>query len=212
MKKIILIGDSIRMGYDRYVGERLSGMAEVFYPNENGRFALYVLRYLNLWKERLHWPDDVDLIHWNAGLWDVGRYGQDEPLTPLAFYVDIVRRIHVGIRLHWPKARLVFATSTPVDETRLDPKVVMRSNAEIEAYNAAAVAMLRGLGEDIDDLYATMRAAPPECHSDGTHFYTDLGTETIGQAVLRSICEPLGIRPVQAAPTAAGASSKDIGA
>ena len=212
MKKIILIGDSIRMGYDRYVAEHLAGVADVIYPNENCRFALYVLRYLNLWKERLEWPDDVDLIHWNAGLWDVGYYGQDEPLTPLAFYVDIVRRIHVGLRLHWPKAHLVFATSTPVDEARLNPKVVRRSNAEIEAYNAAASAMLRGLGEDIDDLYATMRDAPPECHSDGTHFYTDLGTEIIGQAVLRSVCEPLGISPLQTVPTAVGASSKDIGA
>ncbi len=211
MKTIILIGDSIRMGYDQYVRERLDGVADVIFPNENGRFSLYVLRYLNLWKERLNWPDDVDLIHWNAGLWDVGRYVYDEPLTPLAFYVDNLRRIHKRLQVLWPKAHLIFATTTPVDEARMNPKAVSRFNSEIEAYNTAAVAMLRGLGEDIDDLYATMSAAPLECHSDGTHFYTDQGTEIIGQAVLRSVCGPLGISPVKAAQTAAGASSSDIG-
>ena len=32
MKKIVLIGDSIRMGYDKYVKMALEGVAEVYYP------------------------------------------------------------------------------------------------------------------------------------------------------------------------------------
>ena len=43
MKKIVLIGDSIRMGYDKYVKDALSGVAEVYYPEENCKFAEYVL-------------------------------------------------------------------------------------------------------------------------------------------------------------------------
>ena len=35
MKKIVLFGDSIRMGYDKYVREALEGTAEVYYPEEN---------------------------------------------------------------------------------------------------------------------------------------------------------------------------------
>ena len=31
MKKVFLIGDSIRMGYDKYVAEQLAGEAEVAY-------------------------------------------------------------------------------------------------------------------------------------------------------------------------------------
>ena len=35
--KILLLGDSIRMGYGEFVREILNGKAEVFYPNDNGR-------------------------------------------------------------------------------------------------------------------------------------------------------------------------------
>jgi len=35
MKKIVLIGDSIRLGYETYVKEALAGVAEVFSPKEN---------------------------------------------------------------------------------------------------------------------------------------------------------------------------------
>ena len=70
MKKILLIGDSIRMGYDKYVKEALKDSAEVYYPEENCRFAEYVLRYAHEWKKKLGCPDDPDLVHWNAGLWD----------------------------------------------------------------------------------------------------------------------------------------------
>ena len=45
MKKIVLIGDSIRMGYDKYVKEALDGVADVYYPGENCRFAQYTLRF-----------------------------------------------------------------------------------------------------------------------------------------------------------------------
>ena len=40
MKKVLLLGDSIRMGYDKYVTEQLAGEAEVLFPSENCRFAV----------------------------------------------------------------------------------------------------------------------------------------------------------------------------
>ena len=44
MKKVLLLGDSIRMGYDDYVKEALDGKCEVVYDAEdNGRFAAYTL-------------------------------------------------------------------------------------------------------------------------------------------------------------------------
>ena len=55
MKKIVLIGDSIRMGYDKYVKEALEGVCEVFYPEENCKFAEYVLRFVHEWKKNGGW-------------------------------------------------------------------------------------------------------------------------------------------------------------
>ena len=115
MKKIVLIGDSIRMGYDKYVKDALSGIAEVFYPSENCRFAEYVLRNVHEWKNNGKWGDDVDLVHWNAGLWDVLELFGDEPLTSISYYGEAIARIDKRLRMLFPKAKLVFATSTNVD-------------------------------------------------------------------------------------------------
>ena len=39
MKQVLLLGDSIRMLYQPVVGEKLSDIAEVSGPEENGRWS-----------------------------------------------------------------------------------------------------------------------------------------------------------------------------
>lgn len=46
MKQILLLGDSIRMQYQKPVGEKLSDIAEVSGPEENGRWSGYTLNTL----------------------------------------------------------------------------------------------------------------------------------------------------------------------
>lgn len=69
MKNILLLGDSIRQGYESFARDKLQGRANVFFPMENGRFAQYTLRALSEWKESLALPQ-IDIVHWNNGLWD----------------------------------------------------------------------------------------------------------------------------------------------
>ena len=194
MKKIILIGDSIRIGYDAYVKEKLAGRAEVLSPAENGRFAQYVYRYLDEWKRDGGWGDDADLVHWNAGLWDVIHLGDEAPVTIQEQYARTLGQIARRIRTLFPRAVSVFALSTPVVEAEYGPDF-RRSNAEIERYNAIAREVLEKEGTVIDDLYAVMRDASPEERSDMTHFNTPAGTKRIGDAVLHCICPLLGIEP-----------------
>ena len=42
MKNVLLIGDSIRKGYDKAVKKTLEGKANVYFPEDNCRFASYV--------------------------------------------------------------------------------------------------------------------------------------------------------------------------
>ena len=193
MKKIVLLGDSIRMGYDKYVKESLSGVAEVYYPSENCRFAEYMLRYFHVWKENDKWPDDVDLIHWNAGLWDVLELFDDGPLTSIEYYAEAIARIYKRMRLFYPSAKIVFATSTPVLEDKYG-EGAKRHNAIIEKYNEAAVKALSSTDALINDLYSLAKDFPEEYHSDCTHFATDKGTEIIGGRVISIICRELGIK------------------
>lgn len=193
MKKIVLIGDSIRMGYDKYVREKLDGQAEVLFPEDNCQFAMYVFRYIHEWKANYGWGDDVDLIHWNSGLWDILHLFGDDVFTPPEQYRELLCRIDKRIRLIFPKAKIVFALSTPVQEEKFGPQFY-RKNADIEQYNAIAREVFAGTDVEIDDLYSVMQNAPAECWSDMTHFYTPAGTERIGEAVLDCICPLLELQ------------------
>ena len=192
MKKILLIGDSIRMGYDKYVKEALKNVAEVYYTKENNCFAEYTLRYAHEWKSQLGCGDDVDLVHWNAGLWDCLELFEDEPLSTVDYYKNAIGRIDKRLRMLFPKAKMVFATSTSVNEEIMD-KNFRRHNSVIERYNEAAKEVLSGTDTQINDLYTLTTAFPKEYRSDFVHFYTDKGTEIIGGRVLAVICSELGI-------------------
>ena len=192
MKKIILIGDSIRMGYDKYVKEALEGTAELFYPEENSKFATYILRFAHEWKSRGKWPSDVDLIHWNAGLWDVIEMYGDGPLTPIEYYAQTIKRVDKRLRLLFPDAKIVFATSTAVLEEKCHPQF-KRYNATIDAYNKAAIDALSDTDTVINDLFAVTQTCPEEYHSDAVHYYTDQGLELIGGKVLGVLCNELSI-------------------
>lgn len=193
MKKVMLIGDSIRAGYDKYVKMALEDSAEVYYPEENCRFAQYVLRGLGDWRNASKFGDETDCLHWNAGLWDcLILYGEDK-LTPLDVYEGFIERICKRIQLLFPKAKVIFATSTPVQEDRYDPATFQRYNRDIEAYNAAAVKIVTKYGFAVNDLYTLLKDAPDSYHSDMTHYYTRKATEVITGQVLQHIQEAIGV-------------------
>ena len=102
MKKIILIGDSIRMGYDKYVKEALRDTAEVYYPAENCRFATYIMRFVHEWKKKGEWPEDADIVHWNAGLWDLPEIMDDGTVTPIEHYAVQIALIDRRLRMLFP--------------------------------------------------------------------------------------------------------------
>ena len=196
MKKIILLGDSIRMGYDKYVKAALEGTAEVYYPEENCRFAAYILRYAHEWKKKGGWPADVDLVHWNAGLWDAIELFDDGPLTSFDYYGEAVARVDKRLRLLFPKAKIVFATSTTVLEGKCGANYV-RHNATIAKFNQTAIQAFSDRDTVINDLFSLTEKMPESYHSDAVHYYTDRGTETLGGAVLGVICRELGISSAQ---------------
>ena len=105
MKKIMLIGDSIRMGYDKYVAMALEGSAEVYYPKENCRFSPYVLRNLHAWLDKSGFGEDTDCLHWNVGLWDCLNLFDDGPTVPLIFTSSICTASAAGSSCCFPKHR-----------------------------------------------------------------------------------------------------------
>ena len=194
MKKIVLIGDSIRMGYDKYVKDALSGAAEVYYPNDSARFSQYTLRYLSDWKHDNGWGEDIDLVHWNTGRWDVLEMYGEAPISNPQQYGETIEKIQRQIKILFPHAVQIFATSTSVIEEKYGP-TRKRHNSTIEQYNKIAVDTLSSTDCRINDLYTLTQNAPIEIRNgDPTHFYTPEGTKLIGDRVLSYICGELGIK------------------
>lgn len=143
MKKIILLGDSIRLSYGNRVRELLGEGYTVWQPEDNCRFAAYTLRMLFDYKAQL---EGADVIHFNCGLWDMCDLFGDGPFTPLEVYVEQMVRIAKILKTYAPV--VIFATTTPPS-----PKMWGHDLGRVRAYNAAAMAALEPLGIFFDDLF-----------------------------------------------------------
>ena len=192
MKNVFLIGDSIRFGstsgnspgYGGYVKEKLQGIANVYAPNENCRFAQYTQRYLHEWAKDIDGAS-VDVVHWNNGLWDVLRISEDEPFTDVDIYVRVLRRVYRRIREVFPNAKVIFALSTAVIEERTKPGYKL-CNDDIESYNRTAAALMEELHVEINDLYSVTKDWGEELHTDQVHF-TAAACETLAEKVIERI-------------------------
>lgn len=194
MKKIYLIGDSIRFGapgspgYGVYVKERLKDEIEVYAPDENCRFAQHTLRFLHEWAEGMP-CEEIDLVHWNNGAWDVLRLFGDEPLTDIDFYGKTLERIYKRIRFLFPKAKIIFAFTTSAKQ-EWEKDYFSRRNREIEMYNQKAVEVLSPLGVIFNDLYSITSGFEDAMRSDWVHF-ADAGCEILADAVIAKCREVL---------------------
>ena len=198
MKNVFLIGDSIRYGaisnpdyqtanspgYGIYVAEMLNGVANVYAPNDNCRFAQYTLRYLYDWSKDVD-CEGIDVVHWNNGLWDVLRINGDEPLTPVCVYEAMLVRVYNMIKKLFPNAKIIFALSTAVVEEWARPDF-KRYNADIEKYNEAAIRALGNKDVIINDLYSISKDFDNGLHADWVHF-NDEGSKILASAVCDKI-------------------------
>ena len=153
MKKVTLLGDSIRqIGYGKKVAEMLGKEGiEVFQPEDNCRFAKYTLRMLFDYKDQIA---GSDVIHWNNGLWDVGRInGEDRCFTDLNVYIDNMVRIYEVLRKR-THAKIILATTTPTRKEKENNPVSRHFVTDIRAYNEALLNVFGEKVDDVDDLFS----------------------------------------------------------
>jgi hypothetical protein len=148
MKKVMLIGDSIRLSYQTKVAELLKFSSIVTGPAENCRFSAYTLFNLSAWVP----DDDYDVIQWNNGQWDTCHMADGKIHTALPTYLELQERI-ASILLKKTK-RLIFATTTPVrPEQFASGSIHPRRNEDIIEYNGAAMGLMANLSIEVNDIH-----------------------------------------------------------
>lgn len=187
-KKLLLLGDSIRLHYEPMIKEKLSGKADVYSSNDNGRFAQYTLCHLHELAREIGCANEINLVHWNNGLWDVRRSFGEDCMTPPETYAIMLKRIIKRINLLFPQAKIIFASSTPVIERLYDDPAIFRTNNDIMEYNAIAKRIMAENNIIVNDLYITAGNFPDDYYRDATHFTED-GCKILADTVVK-ICEP----------------------
>ena len=195
---VVLVGDSIRMGYAAGVADRLRGRARIVAAADNGGSSRKVLHHLDDWVIR-HRPA---VVHFGAGLHDImtdTRTGAKlvEPAEYHANIRAIVRRL-----TDETSARLIFATTTPVLAARRVQPLFLMTEADVLAYNSLALRVLGGWSiVAVDDLHARAIGFGLEqaLAADGVHF-TPAGSgmlaAQVAEAVERALVDPAVARVV----------------
>jgi lysophospholipase L1-like esterase len=185
MKRVVLVGDSIRISYQAYVARFLRGKAEVRGPEENGRTSENVLSHLDEWVL----ADGADVVHLNAGLHDLHRDPETgRPAVPLDAYRRNLETIFGRLRGE-TDAALIWAATTPVAGDRdADDGAYDRVHQDVADYNAAAAEVALAHGVRINDLFTVVDRAGRDrlLQADGVHF-TDEGYEMLGRAVADAV-------------------------
>lgn len=185
MKRVFLIGDSIRMGYCEAVAQLMEGRAQVQWPDDNCRFTQYVLACAYHWAEAAGDPNKIDVVHWNCGHWDIARFGNvPDNLTTQEEYARGLRRIYECLRTTFPNARQIFALTTPIRASM--EHLHSHTTAEVTAYNQVAKQVMAELDVPIDDLFSVIKELPETVYLDRCHFQPE-GSMALARRVVREV-------------------------
>src|SRR5688572_30255294 len=114
LPKVVLIGDSIRMSYAPTVARQLEGKAVIVESKANGGDSSNVLAKLKEWAIN----EQPDIVHFNCGIHDTKKDKQTGTFqTPPEKYEANLRKIVETLRKE-TKAKVIFATTTPIIDDR----------------------------------------------------------------------------------------------
>lgn len=185
MKQVLLIGDSIRMGYCEKVKEALAGRAEVIFPTENCMSSQYILTRLIYWSKLCN-KEDVAVVQVNCGQWDTGHFnGTPEPLTSLEEYRKNLRMIIWTLRNFFPKAQIMLATTTPMNPVHAET-INPRTTQEIMEYNKVIKKLAAEQGLPVNDLFEESKDWGEEFYLDYCHM-TEEGYQRLAKKVTEAV-------------------------
>lgn len=134
--RVMVVGDSIARGYRPILGNRLGARASVDLDYGFTGDSESLRRELPGFLHHVEW----DLVLLNSGLHDLIRVGEEhEPKVALERYEENLLWSLYLVRTR-SRARVAFVLTTPVIDARSAPEgaPVVRTSADVEAYNRAA--------------------------------------------------------------------------
>lgn len=193
LPNVLIIGDSISIGYTPYVTKILSGKANVIHNQSNAQGTTFGREKLAEWLGNTKWA----VIHFNWGLHDLKHVkaagtsqNSNDPKDP--YQADLPHyeeNMKVLVRqLKATGAKLIFATTTPYP-AGVNPS---RKPEDAVKYNKVALNIMKENGIKINDLYSLALPRMGELQKPVNVHFTDKGSEELAKQVVESILKELG--------------------
>lgn len=193
LPNVLLIGDSISIGYTIDVRKQLHGKADVFRIPTNGRYASYGTENLEKWLSGRKY----DVIHFNWGLWDLcyrnpkskTQGNRDKKDGKITATPDQYRK-HLDANVEILKqngAKLIWCETTPVPE-----KEEGRHQGDAIKYNKVASEIMVKNDIQINDLHAHASKRTPKIFiREGNVHFTNEGSAYLAEKVATEILKAL---------------------
>lgn len=187
--RVLLIGDSISIGYTPQVKQGLSDIAYVERIDGNAASTMNGLKKINSWLD----GKSFDIIHFNWGLHDIAYRNEDSPHKNKLDKFNGKKKVEIEDyklnlqnlvdRLKKTGALLIWASTTavPDDEPGRFPK-------DVVAYNSVASIVMQNNGIITNDLYSISKSFDQDMFvaPNNVHF-SKLGSSVLANKVTEAI-------------------------
>jgi len=196
LPNVLIIGDSISIGYTPFVREMLKTKANVYRPMlengnpENCSGTTKGVENIDRWIGDTKW----EVIHFNFGLHDIKhvdpvtgenstnpKHPQQAPINQYKKNIEIIVE-----KLKATGAKLIFATTTPYPDEVTGP---IRKPGMPQKYNPAAIKIMNKNNIIINDLYAFMLPRMSELQLPNNVHFTETGSFELAKKVTERIIE-----------------------
>ena len=180
LPRVLLIGDSISIGYTAAVRQELKGKANLHRIPTNGGPTPRGLENIDQWLGNKKW----DVIHFNWGLHDL-KYVEDKKQVPLDQYEKNLQSLVK--RLKKTHAKLIWCATTPVPEGTSPP----RKDEDVLEYNQTARRVMEHHGIRTNDLYTFAKKRLEKIQRPKNVHFTPEGSKVLARPVAESILAAL---------------------
>jgi len=183
-KRVLVIGDSISIGYTPFIKTALSPDVEVSHSPGNGGSTQRGLDSMQKWLDNRDW----DVILFNFGLHDMvhkdssGKYDvvNGKIAVPLKEYRKNLEAI--AEKLNETTAKVVFVMTTMVPEGAKG-----RKTASVPEYNEVALKVMKKKNIQVVDLYQPSLDIHPSNSKPKDVHYTPKGYELLAEILVKEI-------------------------
>ena len=192
LPRVLIIGDSISIGYTLPVREMLKGVANVHRPPVNCASTKHGINGIEDWVGNKKW----DVIHFNWGLHDLKYMGPNgenladpqlnssSQQVPIDEYVKNLQRLVLYLKK--TKAELIWRNTTPVP-IGAKGRVV----GDSKKYNDAAQEIMSYYSIETNDLYQFAKANWDKVGRKADVHFTPEGSKELAKLVAKSIRKKL---------------------